>query len=136
MIQFRLESYEEKAKHALWINNAFEYAVQLEDLVFIAEESGRLLGTCVFAYQSGAADTAIVKSIFIAPEARNQNFGDGLIRSTLHYLDRQGVKNVKFISNRDLAPLFRSEGFVFVNEGEFVTKLPDFFLKPCKGNGK
>lgn len=136
MIQFRLEAYEEKKRIEFWIQEAFGYIQDVNDLVFIAEEAGEILGACVFSYQIGAADTAIVKSIYIIPEERSRNLGDGLIRSTLHYLELHGVKNVKFISNDRVALFYKSEGFVFVNEDEYVTKLPDFFLKPCKGNGK
>lgn len=136
MIQFRLERYEEKSQSAQWVKEAFGYVLDPEDWVFIAEESKRIIGTCVFAYQTGAAEAALVKSIYILPEERGQNFGDGLLRSTLHYLELQGVKNVKLLSNIGVYEFYLSEGLENVKENEFVTKLPDFFLKPCKGSGK
>ncbi len=135
MIQFRQATFEDRLRVEAWMKEQAKDAPDLEavDEVFLAEESGRLLGAALYAYQKDNRSAAEVKWFYIVPGERRQRLGDGMIRATLNQLDRGGVTEVHFCNNEGVVPFYRFEGFDLADDGIWRVGLPAFFLKPCRG---
>lgn len=133
MITFKWVEFEERAAMVNFMKSSFGYEENASDYFFGVYEQGAILGTCLFEYDTQARDRATIRGVFIREDLRRMKLGDGLIRSTLHYLEKQGVSEVKLLTNPAVAPLYNYEGFQKETSEQYVTKLPEFFLQPCKG---
>lgn len=136
MIAFKLSTYNEKEDLNNWTQMHCAYELSVSEYAYVALEQGNCLGVCIFEYKEGALEEACIKGIYIDPDQRRFKIGDGLIRSTLHYLERQSVKNVTLLTNPLVEPFYIYEQFEKVDAQTYQVTLPDFFLRPCKGSQK
>lgn len=136
MITFKWVEFQDRPEMVAFMKTSFGYEENASDYLFGVYERNEILGTCLFEYDPLAKDKAIVKGLFIREDQRRMKLGDGLIRSTLHYLERQDITEVKLLTNPLINPLYDFEGFEIKTTVHYVTKLPDFFLKPCKSSIK
>ena len=74
-------------------NGLDKYISFKENFIYIAViEDRSILG--ISQIEIASNETALIKFIFINEENRKEGLGDGLFRSTLHYLLRNGYENV------------------------------------------
>lgn len=84
--------------------------------------------------------TALLTCLVIKTNQRGQQYGDGLLKTTLNQADHDQVKHM-YVEAKDLGGFFEHVGFTPVDLGQTYpllakathrTKLPDFFETACR----
>jgi len=160
MIQFR--PYLEKTHETLLaMFTAFEIdLVTIENLLhvdnrfFVIDDGESIIGFC--AYTFATPELAHIKAIYVAPNERNNNFGDGLFRSVLNSIEINGGVHVILSGNETELAFYAHEGLSSVGlsrEGlssevhsvinplqnetfSYLESIKSYFDKPCKGQLK
>lgn len=63
-----------------------------ESLFLVAEEKGKILGTCGVKAEDGK--TAILRRLFVDPSSRGKGVGFGLLQEALSFCRKQGFQEV------------------------------------------
>ena len=117
----------------------------------LSEERGQILGISVLRKLSD--NFAVVEGIYIIPSERGLGLGDGLLRSTLNYINLQGLDKAILLSDKIIEDFYIHEGLkplsqldeypsttpeghfsreVMINS--FYCDLNEFFSRRCKGS--
>ena len=104
----------------------------------LIEKDDALIGFST--YHLIQADTALLTCLLVKTNQRGQQYGDGLLKTTLNSADQNDVRHV-YVNAATWGDFFEHLGFKPVDLGsEFPslthathgTKLPDFFETACK----
>ncbi|AKL95407.1 hypothetical protein CACET_c19590 [Clostridium aceticum] len=96
-------------------------------------------------------DLAEISAIYVSPQERGNRFGDGILRATLNYIEKQGYfwAVIQDTENKDLFEFLKKEGLQLLKqldtpqniqehllkynvENTFFCDIPLFFNQGCK----
>lgn len=118
----------------------FEQLTEEMHEFFVVDNGKEIVGICGFVRTLD--HQAQINCLYIENSNRKMKLGDGLLRGTLNYLDQMHVKTVFIHSTTETHGFYMREDLSLVtsnysdaNQLIFKVDLPEFFEKPCKGNG-
>ena len=118
---------EEETFSMPWSADSFLEMIGKEDArYYVAEEDGRLLGSCGVLMIAGEGN---ITNVAIAPEARNRGIGTALLRHLLAEGDREGLTAYTLevrVSNAAAIHVYEKLGFVSAGVR------PGFYEKPVE----
>ncbi|MDE6844544.1 MAG: tRNA (adenosine(37)-N6)-threonylcarbamoyltransferase complex dimerization subunit type 1 TsaB [Lachnospiraceae bacterium] len=122
-----ISKLEEETFSMPWSAKDFLEMINKEDArYYVAERDGQLLGGCGVLMAAGEGN---ITNVVIAPEARNQGVGTGMLRHLLKEGEREGLKAFTLevrVSNAAAIHVYEKLGFV--SEGI----RPGFYEKPVE----
>jgi len=157
MIQFMPQNHEMLYERAIKLcpEVAHLKSISGEPLQYFSVDDGRnLLGFSIFEFIS--PQVAVFHTLFVTPQERGNQFGDGLFRATLNGIEIRGGAHVIFLNADALNRFYDREG-IPTGSGEDLTRsgvpttmlhtlenqqfhylqdIAAFFSKPCKGHAK
>jgi GNAT superfamily N-acetyltransferase len=88
---------------------------------FLAEEGGKVVGTCAVFRQMGRSQilldvTAMVAGMYVLPEYRGRGIARALMAWVLAWCREHGVKTIRLNASKAGRPLYESMGFVTATE--------------------
>lgn len=118
---------EEETFSMPWSADSFLEMISKEDArYYVAEEDGRLLGSCGVLMIAGEGN---ITNVAIAPEARNRGIGTALLRHLMAEGDREGLTAYTLevrVSNAAAIHVYEKLGFVSAGVR------PGFYEKPVE----
>lgn len=118
---------EEETFSMPWSADSFLETIGKEDArYYVAEEDGRLLGSCGVLMIAGEGN---ITNVAIAPEARNRGIGTALLRHLMAEGDREGLTAYTLevrVSNAAAIHVYEKLGFVSAGVR------PGFYEKPVE----
>ncbi len=118
---------EEETFSMPWSADSFLEMIGKEDArYYVAEEDGRLLGSCGVLMIAGEGN---ITNVAIAPEARNRGIGTALLRHLMAEGDREGLTAYTLevrVSNAAAIHVYEKLGFVSAGVR------PGFYEKPVE----
>ncbi|MDE6386871.1 MAG: tRNA (adenosine(37)-N6)-threonylcarbamoyltransferase complex dimerization subunit type 1 TsaB [Lachnospiraceae bacterium] len=122
-----ISKLEEETFSMPWSAKDFLEMISKEDArYYVAEKDGQLLGGCGVLFAAGEGN---ITNVVIAPEARNQGIGTGMLRHLMKESEQEGVKAFTLevrVSNAAAIHVYEKLGFV--SEGI----RPGFYEKPAE----
>ncbi len=122
-----ISKLEEETFSMPWSAESFLEMINKEDArYYVAERDGQLLGGCGVLLIAGEGN---ITNVVIAPEARNQGIGTGMLRHLMKEGEREGLKAYTLevrVSNAAAIHVYEKLGFV--SEGI----RPGFYEKPTE----
>ena len=85
--------------------------LEVDDLIFVAEQEGRLVGACMAGYDG---HRGWLYAVAVANECRRRGIGEALVRYTLEQLKAAGCIKVNLqirSSNKAVGSFYRALGF-------------------------
>ncbi len=120
-----ISKLEEETFSMPWSANDFMEMISKDDArYYVAEKDGRLLGGCGVLF---AVDEGNITNVVIAPDARNQGIGTGMLRHLMKESEQEGIRAFTLevrVSNAAAIHVYEKLGFV--SEGI----RPGFYEKP------
>ena len=118
----------------------------MESEFIVAFVNSKSLGFAQIVLDESIAE---IRMLYVNPDARQQGMGDGILRTTLNYLEKQGYRWVMVRNNDNLKDFFIKKGFKsldssnillelgsipsnYQNSESYYCNIPDFFEKGCK----
>ncbi|MGB9812283.1 MAG: GNAT family N-acetyltransferase [Thermovenabulum sp.] len=87
----------------------------------VIEEDEKVIGTGGLEIYG---EYAVLRSVAVLPEFRNQGLGDGLVRSLINLADRLGVKTIYLFTEKAMG-FFEKIGFKKTSREEIQEKCPN-----------
>ena len=157
MIQFMPQSHEALYERVLKLcpDVAHLKSISGEPLQYFSVDDGRdLLGFSIFEFITPSI--AIFHTLYVSPQERGHQFGDGLFRATLNGIEIRGGAHVIFLNVEALGRFYDREGIPTGIREElsgsgvpiamlhtlenhpfhYLHDIAEFFSKPCKGHLK
>lgn len=103
--------------------------LNLNDLIYVIVEDNFIKGACKI---DNDGENGLLKYIVVEEKSRGQNLGEGLLRSTLNKLDKDGIETVYY---KELDPYLLKKGFLKTNDNNLELNISDFFGIGCKCSG-
>ena len=92
-------------------NSLISEKLKVDDLIFVAESSDKIVGACVAGYDG---HRGWLYAVAVSPESRRGGVGSGLIKHTLAHLKSIGCRKVNLqirSTNTEVAAFYESLGF-------------------------
>lgn len=103
--------------------------LNLNNLIYVILEDNFIKGACKIDIDDASG---LLKYIVVEKKSRGRNLGEGLLRSTLNKLDKDGIETVYY---KELDPYLLKKGFLKTNDNNLELNISDFFGIGCKCSG-
>lgn len=122
-----ISKLEEETFSMPWSADSFLEMIRKEDArYYVAERDGQLLGGCGVLMIAGEGN---ITNVVVAPEARNQGIGAGMLRYLMEEGDKEGLSAYTLevrVSNAAAIHVYEKLGF------ESAGIRPGFYEKPAE----
>lgn len=98
----------------------------LTDYIYVAIEDNVMIGACKVELEN---NNGLLKYLVVKEDNKGEMLGDGILRSLLSKLEKNGIETVYF---NDVNPYLLKLGFLKNNDNKLELNLSEFFNSKCK----